>query len=130
MDKPLDDKIKKHTVITHLNGIEVESIIDSLTYFIKADGNRTRKRMKDLEVQLTSKYEYFDYYFPMVYNFTDSIKVSTLKGEPETLQLLTKGKRDSIYTKSYPNLNMSNYDNLSLLHASEMRLLCCPAPLS
>jgi C-terminal processing protease CtpA/Prc len=112
VDKPLDDKIKKHTVITHLNGIEVENIVDSLTHFIKADGNRTRKRMKDLEVQLTSKYEYFDYYFPMVYNFADSIKVSTQKGDTITLQLLTKGKRDSIYTKSYPNSNMSNYDNL------------------
>lgn len=112
VDKPLDDKIKKHTVITHLNGVEVESIIDSLTYFIKADGNRTRKRMKDLEVQLTSKYEYFDYYLPMVYNFTDSIKVSTRKGDTETLQLLTKGKRDSIYTKAYPDLNTSNYNDL------------------
>lgn len=112
VDKPLDDKIKKNTVITHINGIEVESIIDSLTYFVKADGNRTGKRIKDLEVQLTSKYEYFDYYFPMVYNCTDSIRISTRKGETETLQLLTKGERDSMYTKAYPHVNMSNYDNL------------------
>lgn len=43
VDKPLDEKIKKHTVITHLNGIEVETIIDSLSHFVKADGNRRRK---------------------------------------------------------------------------------------
>lgn len=112
VDKPLDEKIKKHTVITHLNGIEVETIIDSLSHFVKADGNRTRKRIKDLEVQLTSKYEYFDYYFPMVYDFTDSIKVRSRDGNSETLQLLTKERRDSIYTKAYPDLNTSNYDDL------------------
>lgn len=112
VDKPLDENIDKHTVITHLNGIEVESIIDSLIYFVKADGNRIRKKIKDLEVHLTSKYEYFDYYFPMVYGFSDSIKVRTSQENTTIIHLLTKSERDSVYTTSYPDINTSNYDDL------------------
>ena len=110
--KPLIYDLGEKTIITHLNGIEVAHIIDSLSYFVKADGNRTKKRIKDLEVHLTSKYEYFDYYFPMVYDFTDSIEIKTNKGNTQTVLLLTKAERDSLYAKAYPNSNTSNYDNL------------------
>ena len=70
IDRSLDTSISSGEVIKCINNIKVESILDSLSNYIKADGNRINKKIKDLEVSLDRRYNYFDYYFPLLYGLS------------------------------------------------------------
>ena len=112
VEKPLDELIDKDAVITHINEIPVAQIIDSLSQYIKADGNRTMKKIKDLEVTLASKYEYFDYYFPMIYDIQNNITITFSNGAQQKISLLTKAERSDRFKNQYPESNLGYYDGL------------------
>ncbi len=112
VDKPLSSGLEPKTVITQIKGIETKQLLETLTQYVKADGNREKKRLKDLEIQLNAKFEYFDYYFPMHFNFSDSVNIKTKEGKLRSLSLIRKSERDSIYQSLFPNVNTRNYDAL------------------
>ena len=111
VDKTIHPQIGKNSVVTHINDVEVSTILNSLSKYIKADGNRAEKKIKDLEVQLTSKYEYFDYYFPMVYGIKDSVSVTLNTGESKTIQLVSKSERKEGLTGDQSKGTTSLYDD-------------------
>ncbi len=103
--------VEKREVITHINNIEVGNIIDSLSTYIKADGDRKSKRVKDLELDLGAKFNYFDYYFPMIFEFEDRIKLKFKSGLEQEIKLLNKSERSLAYSARFPNANLSTYDD-------------------
>jgi hypothetical protein len=58
----------KGTEILSINDIPVPAILDSLILFVKADGGNDAKRLYDLQVTGLGNYEWFDVYFPLVFN--------------------------------------------------------------
>ena len=78
VDQTFTDNINKYDVVKCINDIKVGDILDSLSHYIKSDGNRLNKKIKDLEVSLDSKYNYFDYYFSMIYGFRNSVSIEFL----------------------------------------------------
>lgn len=112
IESPLIEGLDEYSVITHINEIELGSIFDRLTNYVKADGNRDRKRLKDLEVHLTSKYEYFDYYFPMIFGFENEVSLTFNDGSEKIIKLLNKEERSEKYIERFPASNSDNYDNL------------------
>lgn len=114
--KPVSDKLKKGDIIISINGNSAESIFQNITKYIKSDGDRYAKKLKDLELNLTSKYEYFDYYFPMLYELENEVKLEVKKNGKEiteimTIELLTKKERKTEFEKYFPLLT-DNYDDL------------------
>lgn len=112
VDKSFTDQVTQYEVVTDLNGIPTSLVIDSLVHYIKADGDRVKKRVKDLEVSCTSKYEYFDYYFPLVFGFKDEIQLGFQDGATKTIPLMSKEQRLKALERDYPGLSAGNYDNL------------------
>ena len=105
VDQSLSDQINPFDVVKCINEIEIKSILDTLTYFIKADGNRYNKKIKDLEVSFNSKYNYFDYYFPLIYGFQDNVSIEIVGQAPKDVSLINVDSR---------NIKISppkNYDN-------------------
>jgi C-terminal processing protease CtpA/Prc len=114
--KSVSDNLKKGDIIVSINGNLADSIFQNITKYIKADGNRQAKKFKDLELTLTSKYEYFDYYFPMLYELENEVKLEVKKNGKETtetinIELLTKEERKAEFEKYFPLLT-DNYDDL------------------
>ncbi len=56
------------TEILSINDVAVQTILDSLIALVKADGGNNAKRLYDLQVSGLEKYEWFDIYFPLVFN--------------------------------------------------------------
>lgn len=110
--KPFTDEVTQFEVISDINGIPSSQVIESLASYIKADGNRLKKRIKDLEVTCTSKYEYFDYYFPMIFGFRDEVLVGFQDGSKRMISLINKEQRAKMIVDKYPELASDNYDNL------------------
>lgn len=104
--------ISNNQIVTHINGVKIEAIIDSLSLLIKADGNRENKKVNDLEVHLSSKYEYFDYYFPMMYGLRDSTKLTFSDGKSQRIELISKTERKTAFSTMFPNQTGSTYDKL------------------
>ncbi|WP_375560550.1 S41 family peptidase [Bernardetia sp. OM2101] len=114
--KSVSDKLKKGDVIVSINGNSSDIIFQNITKYIKTDGDRQIKKLKDVELTLTSKYEYFDYYFPLLYKLENEIKVEVKKNGKETtetmtIELLKKEERKDEFEKYFPLLTQ-NYDDL------------------
>lgn len=58
----------KGAEILSINDIPVSTILDSLILFVKADGGNDAKRLYDLQVTGLGSHEWFDVYFPLVFN--------------------------------------------------------------
>lgn len=54
--------------ILSINDVPVPAILDSLILFVKADGGNDAKRMYDLQVTGAKGYEWFDVYFPLLFD--------------------------------------------------------------
>ena len=52
VDSSLTKKIRHNDIIKCINDIPVSKITDRLSHYIKADGNRMSKKIKDLQVFL------------------------------------------------------------------------------
>lgn len=114
--KSVSDKLKKGDVIMSINGNSSDSIFQNIIKYIKTDGERQVKKLKDVELTMTSKYEYFDYYFPLLYELENEIKIEVKKNGKETtekmtIELLTKEERKEEFEKYFPLLTQ-NYDDL------------------
>lgn len=88
--------IQSNDVIQSINDIPVQKIIETLTQYIKADGNRYQKKLKDLELSGYSEYEYFDYYFALVFGFKDQIELTLNNGEKVKIDLVTLAERQVV----------------------------------
>jgi len=106
VDSSRTEKINSSAIIKCINDIPVATIIDSLSHYVKADGNRMAKKKKNLEVSFGSKYNYFDYYFPLIYGFRDSVSVELEDGDIVSVPLFDKKLRDSkgLGTISYDDM--------------------------
>jgi C-terminal processing protease CtpA/Prc len=116
IDKSVSDNLKKGDIIVSVNGILADSIFQNIIKYIKADGNRQSKKLKDVELTLTSKYEYFDYYFPLLYELDSEVKLEVKKSGKDNaefiiIELLTKEERKMEFEKYFPLLT-DNYDDL------------------
>jgi len=112
VEEAFDERIKNYDVITHINDIKVELIIDSLTQYIKSDGDRILKKISDLQVGLNSKFEYFDYYLSMVFNFKNEVKLRTNYETEVVVQLMNKQERQKAYNEVGQNIKSNYYDDL------------------
>jgi len=116
VNQSVDKKLNFGDIITTINGIPSEKIITSLMDYIKADGDRDNKRLIDLEITGMSKYEYFDFLFPIVYGVENEvelgIKNSTQVGTKNLkIDLITSKERSEKLKKSFPEIT-PNYDDL------------------
>jgi hypothetical protein len=59
--------------ITHLGGVAVAAILDSLMTVVKADGANDAKRLYDLQVSGCEEYAWFDIYYPLFFPPGDSL---------------------------------------------------------
>jgi len=112
VENSMDASITRYDVITHINDLEVKTIIDNICQFIKADGQRKRKKIKDLEVSMTSEFEYFDFYFAMVYKFKEQVSLRKSDGSSLKINLLSKNDRDSKFSKKFPEAAQIDYEDL------------------
>ena len=55
------------TEILSINGVTVETIIDSLLLVVKADGKGLHKQLNDIQTINTAKYESFDIFYPLFF---------------------------------------------------------------
>ena len=110
VDVSFDKEIKENDIITHIENYPVEEVIDQLAKYVKADGNRQKKKLNDLELNLQDRYEYFDYYFSMIYGFENTLTISLNDGQEKVIQLVSKEERDAAFKSKFPNANSSNYD--------------------
>lgn len=105
VDHSLEKSISRSDIIKCINNIPVGKILDSLCIFIKTDGNNYNKKLNDLEVSLDQKYNYFDYYFHLVYGFKDCIEIELEHQKTTTIPLVNSAFRK----EHYPAKNQ-NYD--------------------
>lgn len=94
-------------IIKCINNILVKEIIDSLSLFVKADGNRKTKKIKDLELSLDNKYNYFDYYFPIIFGFRDSVSIELDNGDLHSIPLV-----NNLFRQTQGNNSNISYDNM------------------
>ncbi|AFM06316.1 periplasmic protease [Bernardetia litoralis DSM 6794] len=114
--KSVSDNLKKGDEIISINGILIEEILKNITNYIQTDGGNQPQKIKETELTLTSQYEYFDYYFPLLYELDSEIKLEVKKNGKETteiimIELLTKEERKKEFEKYFPLLT-GNYDDL------------------
>ena len=120
VDTSLTDKISNKDIIKCINDIPVSKIIDSLSHYIKADGNRISKKLNDLQVSFNARYNYFDYYFPLIYGFRDSVSIELIDGVKHKIPLITKQGRNNktqqktSYDEMWSNSFHDNYAYLKL----------------
>ena len=107
VEKSFDKHIFGNDLIKCINDIKVASILDSLSHYIKADGNRKNKKLKDLEVSLENKFNYFDYYFPLIFENKDSVSLELEDGTIRTVALMSKKQRGE-----YHSGKRNSYDDL------------------
>ena len=109
VDSSLTEKIRHNDIIKCINDIPVSKIIDSLSHYIKADGNRKSKKIKDLQVLFEARYNYFDYYFPLIYGFKDSVSIELIGGEIHRIPLITKQDRNARISQNTSYDDMWSY---------------------
>jgi len=96
IDQSFSGEIVRHDIVKCINDYRVETIVDSLAHYIKTDGNRNQKKIKDLEVSLDNKYNYFDYYFAMIYGLKDSLTIELEDGHIHQVPLVSSDERRSL----------------------------------
>ena len=106
VDSSLTKKIRHNDIIKCINDIPVSKITDRLSYYIKADGNRMSKKIKDLQVFFEARYNYFDYYFPLIYGFKDSVNIELIGGNIHRIPLIKKQDRNAETSQN------TNYDDM------------------
>lgn len=85
--------------ITHLGGVPVPAVLDSLMKVVKADGSNDAKRLYDLQVSGCEEYTWFDAYYPLFFPPGDSLlrvegrRLADGETFAETLHLLTPRAR-------------------------------------
>jgi len=119
-----NESILPKSVIKCINDIPVKKILDTLTQYVKADGNRQAKRLKDLELNGYSDYEYFDYYFALIFGFKNQINVELMDKRIVAIDLVTLKERQAqlptkldydsqwgfkIVDKQYGHLTIGNF---------------------
>ncbi len=114
--KPVSNKLQKGDKIISINGILIDSLIQMISNYIPTDGNTINKKLKDSELTLTSNYEYFDYYFPLLYQLDKEVELEIQSYGKETTQkvsieLLTKDERKELFKERFPFVT-DNYDDL------------------
>ncbi|MEZ4773538.1 MAG: S41 family peptidase [Bacteroidia bacterium] len=70
--------------ITHIDGVAVPVVIDSLVKYVKGDGFKNHKRISDLQVFGTEEYAWFDIFYPLIFTPEDSVQLdgqNILSGE-------------------------------------------------
>jgi hypothetical protein len=68
-----DERLTPGTQILTLNGVPVASILDALLPLARADGSNTAKRVDELGVLGSDRYEAFDIYYPLVFPLRGAI---------------------------------------------------------
>ena len=67
--------LKQGDIIENIDGIPTDQLLNTLIKFVKGDGQKNVKRLKDLEVTGIYKFEYFDILLPLVYPIHNSVKL-------------------------------------------------------
>jgi len=91
-----DTAIPPKSVIKCINNIPIKTILDTLTQYIKADGNQQAKKLKDLELNGYSDYEYFDYYFALIFGFRERVTIELNDNSIISNNLITLKERQEI----------------------------------
>lgn len=115
--EPLHPDLKPGYIISAIDGMSVKQIVDRLSKYVKADGDRDNKRKIDLSVSAVSKHEYFDYLYPLVFQPGLSVKLTyaATMGTPQRemeVDLISKKERNQLLAQQRPTATFNNYDHL------------------
>ncbi|MFK7849010.1 MAG: S41 family peptidase [Rhodothermales bacterium] len=122
------------TEILAINGVSVDTILDSLMTVSTADGANNGKRINNLQLSGLGDYEYFDIYFPLLFppvnnRYTLSVAPADQSSESPldiSVDTITRTQRTELLTSQY-GLTSNAYDDLWVLdfpnqHTAHLKL--------
>ncbi len=97
-DLSTEPRLKPGTEVLAIGGIKVPEILAALMTVARADGSNDAKRIADLEVQGTGKYEAFDIFLPLFFPaIGERMELSVVEPEsrsPTTIRVAAQGLDD------------------------------------